>query len=447
MHKVRIGAGAGYSGDRIDPAVDLAKRGNLDFLVFECLAERTITNAQLQLLSSRQKGYDPFLVARMQAVLGLCHQNNIRIITNMGAAAPLAAAQCIRDLAHDMGLDSIRVAAVVGDDILTQCTKDSACLKEEHGYTIAEHRDQIISANAYIGAESIAKALDKGANVVVTGRAADPALFLGPLIHSFKWKMNDWDKLGKGTAAGHLLECAGQICGGYFADPGKKDVPQLAHIGFPFGDIYADGRIEISKLDNTGGYITPATVKEQLLYEIHDPARYLQPDVIADFSNVWIEEIATNRVRIHDATGHAKTNHLKVSISYHDGFIGEGQISYAGIGAVARAQLARDIIKERLTENIYRDLRVDFIGMNALHGDQLSSGHEPYEVRLRVLAKCDSREDAERIGNEVEALYTNGPSGGGGAWKSTRPAVFLTSPLIAESHVPTSIIFMETANS
>ncbi|CAN0500605.1 unnamed protein product [Ectocarpus sp. 12 AP-2014] len=443
MQRIRIGAGAGYSGDRIGPAIDLAKRGNLDFLVFECLAERTITNAQLQLHTNAGPGYDPFLEDRMRAVLQICHENKVRIITNMGGAHPIAAAQHISKIANSMGLSSIRVAAIIGDNVLETCRAKAACLVATNDLEIIELGDQVISANAYIGAAEIAKALDEGADVVVTGRAADPALFLGPLVHSFGWSMEDWDKLGKGTAVGHLLECAGQICGGYYADPGKKDVSGLENIGFPYGDVSADGDVEISKLPGTGGCITSATVTEQLLYEIHDPANYIQPDVIADFSNITVKQLGADRVRVCGATGRAKTNSLKVSVSYHDGFIGEGQISYAGPGAVARAQLAIDIVKKRLEDAHFRDIRFDLIGLNALHGNKLSMGSEPYEVRVRVVAQSGHRKEADRIGNEVETLYTNGPAGGGGAWKSTRQAVSLTSALINEDLVSPSVIFME----
>lgn len=446
MQRIRIGAGAGYSGDRIGPAIDLAKRGNLDFLVFECLAERTITNAQLQLHTNEGPGYDPFLEDRMRAVLKICHENKVRIITNMGGAHPVAAAQHISKIAGSMGLSSIRVAAIIGDDVLEICRAKAPCLVATNDLETIELGDQVISANAYIGAAEIAKALDEGADVVVTGRAADPALFLGPLVHSFGWSMEDWDKLGKGTAVGHLLECAGQICGGYYADPGKKDVSGLENIGFPYGDVSADGDVEISKLSGTGGCITSATVTEQLLYEIHDPANYIQPDVIADFSNIMVKELGTDRVHICGATGHAKTNSLKVSVSYHDGFIGEGQISYAGPGAVARAKLAMGIVKKRLEDALFRDIRFDLIGLNALHGNRLSIDSEPYEVRLRVVAQSNHRKEADRIGNEVETLYTNGPAGGGGAWKSTRQAVSLTSALINEDLVSPSVIFMEEKN-
>lgn len=445
MRRLRIGAGAGYSGDRIEPAVELAQHGRLDYLVFECLAERTIAQAYEQKLVNPGGGYDPFLEDRMKAVLGICQRNGIRIVTNMGAANPEGAARRIREIAEAMGLGMMKVAAVIGDDVLE--TIRGSNMQLDTGLELAAIADRVVSANAYVGAGAIAGALAAGADIVVTGRAADPALFLGPLIHEFGWRMNDWDKLGKGTLAGHLLECAGQVTGGYFADPGYKEIGGLHRLGFPIGEIGPDGDVELSKVEGSGGAITEATVKEQLLYEIHDPARYLQPDVVADFSNVSVAEVGPDRVRVSGATGRPKTGSLKVSVSYHDGFMGEGQISYAGPGAEQRAQLACDIVRDRLNligvEPI--EMRCDFIGINALHGRPFTNNATPYEIRLRIAGRTRSREHAARIGDEVEALYTNGPSGGGGAWKSTRQVLAIASGLIDENMVKTTVACMETS--
>lgn len=445
MTAIRIGAGAGFSGDRIDPAVDLAQRGELDFLIFECLAERTIAQAQLNRLSDPEGGFDPHLEARMRAVLPVCHANGTRIISNMGAANPLAAARHVAKVARDLGLRGLRVAAVTGDDVLAYCRSSLPDL--DNGQNFTEIAAPAISANAYIDVGPIVEALDKGADVVLTGRAADPALFLAPLIHSFGWRMDDWDRLGKGTLAGHLLECAGQISGGYFADPGFNDVPDLANLGFPIGVIDAAGGIDITKLPRTGGAIRSATVKQQILYEILDPARYLQPDVIADFSNVAVEQIGPDHVRVTGATGHPRTGKVKATISYHDGYIGEGQISYAGPGAVARAELARSVIRQRLEPLGLRESRVDLIGLDALHGPLSSAAADPNEVRLRAIGRSDCKDAAGMVGQEVEALYTNGPAGGGGAWKSVRATLSLCSALLDECVVDPDVTFFEAETS
>ena len=431
MRTVRLGAGAGYAGDRIEPAVELAERGEIDYLVFECLAERTIALAQQAKLRDPEGGYDPLLEARMRAVLAPCRARGIRIVTNMGAANPVAAAQKTRALAQELGLTGLKVAAVTGDDLLdTVRTGDFAL--EESGEPVANLGNRIISANAYLGASPIVKALAAGADVVITGRVGDPALFLAPLIHAFGWAMDDWERLGRGTLAGHLLECAGQITGGYFADPGYKDVQGLARLGFPIGIVSEDGTVEITKVEGSGGHVSLATCKEQMLYEVHDPARYLQPDVVADFSDVEMEQVGPDRVRATGATGSPATGFLKVSVGYVDSYVGEGQISYAGPGALARGRLALEIVRERLalTGVASRELRCDLIGADALHGPALSEGREPYEIRLRVAGRTESLAEAVRIGNEVETLYTNGPAGGGGAWKSAREIVAVQSVLV-----------------
>ncbi|NPV24557.1 acyclic terpene utilization AtuA family protein [Bradyrhizobium aeschynomenes] len=432
MRSVRIGAGAGYSGDRIEPAIELADKGGLNYLVFECLAERTIALAQQARLKDPQTGYDPLLAARMQAVLPLCRANKVRIVTNMGAANPVAAAEATRAIARKLGLTGLKIAAVTGDDVLARLKAADATL--DTGATITGLGNRIVSANAYVGARAIAEALAAGADVVITGRAADPALFLGPLIHEFGWAMDDWDRLGQGTVVGHLLECAGQITGGYFADPGFKDVPELARLGFPIGEVREDGELIVTKVAGSGGRVTPATVKEQLLYEIHDPAAYYQPDVVADFSQVTVEAIGSDRVKVVGGRGKPKTGLLKTSVGYLDSYVGEGQISYAGPGAVARGRLALDIVRARLalTGVAMSELRCDLIGLDALHGERLAQGREPPEVRVRVAGRTETMAEAVRIGNEVETLYTNGPAGGGGAWKSAREVIAVASCLVAE---------------
>jgi hypothetical protein len=445
MRTIRIGAGAGYSGDRIEPAVELAEKGALDYLVFECLAERTIAIAQAAKMKDPNAGYDPLLAARMKAVLPACRANGVKIVTNMGAANPIAAAQATRAIAQQLGLHGLKVAAVTGDDVFAD-TKTST-LALDIGGTMNDLGNRIVSANAYVGAAAIAEALAAGADVVITGRAADPSLFLGPLVHEFGWAMDDWPLLGKGILAGHLLECAGQVTGGYFADPGVKDVEGLARLGFPIGEVREDGDLVVTKVAGSGGQVTSQTVKEQLMYEIHDPARYFQPDVIADFSKVCVDEIGPDRVHVTGATGVAKTGELKVSVGYVDSYIGEGQISYAGPGAVARGQLALDIVRERLalTGVAVSELRADLIGINALHGATLSEGHAPYEVRVRVAGRTETLAEAARIGEEVETLYTNGPAGGGGAWKAAREVVAVASTLIPQGMVTTRVQMLDAA--
>jgi hypothetical protein len=444
MRTIRIGSGAGYSGDRIEPAVELAEKGDIQYLVFECLGERTVALAQQARMKNPDGGYDPLLEERMRAVLPLCAARGIRIVTNMGAANPLAAARKTAEIAKSLGLSSLRIAAVIGDDVLDACKDGDLPIMEFDG-TIKQLGNRLLSANAYLGAGPMAQALEGGADIVITGRASDPALFLAPMIHAFGWAMDDWNLLGQGTVAGHLLECAGQITGGYVADPGFKDIPDLARLGFPIGEVGEDGSLVITKVEGSGGAVTARTCKEQLLYEVHDPARYIQPDVVADFSQVKIEEIAKDRVRVSGGRGSRRTPTLKVSVGYVDSFIGEGQISYAGPGALARGKLALEIVRERLrlTGVVSSELRFELIGVDSLHGAQLSAhANEPYEVRVRVAGRTENRSEAVRIGNEVETLYTNGPAAGGGAFKSARDVVAVASVLLPRELAKPSIQFV-----
>ena len=444
MRTIRIGSGAGYSGDRIEPAVELAEKGDIQYLVFECLGERTVALAQQARKKNPDGGYDPLLEERMRAVLPLCAARGIKIVTNMGAANPLAAARKTAEIAKSLGLSSLRIAAVIGDDVLDACKDGDLPIMEFDG-TIKQLGNRLLSANAYLGAGPMAEALEGGADIVITGRASDPALFLAPMIHAFGWAMDDWNLLGQGTVAGHLLECAGQITGGYFADPGFKDIPDLARLGFPIGEVGEDGSLVITKVEGSGGAVTARTCKEQLLYEVHDPARYIQPDVVADFSQVKVEEIAKDRVRVSGGRGSKRTPTLKVSVGYVDSFIGEGQISYAGPGALARGKLALEIVRERLklTGVVASELRFELIGVDSLHGPRLSAhAGEPYEVRVRVAGRTENLREAVRIGNEVETLYTNGPAAGGGAFKSARDLVAVASVLLPRELARPSIQFV-----
>lgn len=434
---VRIGAGAGFSGDRIEPAVELAERGRLDYLVFECLAERTIALAQKARLEDANLGYDPLLVERLTAVLPACVKNGVKIISNMGAANPVAAARKAAEVARALGFKGLRVAAVYGDDITSLLLAEGPNTFPGEALAPEVTRESLISANAYLGSAPIREALTAGADIVITGRVADPSLFLAPLAFEFGWADSDWHRLGEGTVIGHLLECAGQLSGGYFADPGFKDVPDLARLGFPLAEVASDGSAILTKLPDTGGLLSVATCKEQLLYELQDPQAYLTPDVTADFSQVTFEQLAPDRVRVTGGSGRARPEMLKVSVGYHDGFIGEGQMSYAGPGALDRARLALDIVAERLrlTGVPLRESRHDVIGVDSICGPPTANTPVPAEVRMRVVGRTRTLLEAQRIGREVEALYTNGPAGGGGVTRAASAVVAIASTLIPRTRV------------
>ena len=441
---IRIGSGAGYSGDRIEPAVDLIKEGDLDYIVFECLAERTIALAQLQKMQDSTLGYDPLLEDRMKACLPLCVSNKVKLISNIGAANPVAAAQKTAALAKDLGLQKIKIAAVYGDDV-TSLLYDEPHTFLESNDSISNVADKIISANAYLGVEGILMALKEGADVILTGRVADPSLFLAPLVHEFGWSLENYSLLGKGTVLGHLMECAGQVCGGYFADGVKKRVPNLGNLGFPIAEITEDGSFCITKLKDAGGMVTPATCKEQLLYEVHNPAEYLTPDVVADFSGVSFQELDKDMIKVTGATGRPLTGKLKVSVGYRDGYMADAQISYGGSYALERSRLAMEIIKERLEAKHLdtEDILFDLIGINSLFKEGTTPAN-PQEIRLRVAAKTSTKEVAVQLVNEVETLYTNGPAAGGGVSKAVTEIIAIQSILINKSKVAPKVEYFKS---
>lgn len=442
MKTIRIGSGAGYAGDRLEPALELIEKGNIDYISFECLAERTIAIAQMAKLKDKSKGYNDLLYYRMERAIPLAWEKKVKIITNMGAANPEAAADICAEIAVKNGIKGLKIAAVLGDDVLDKLDKYQDSEVWETKAPLRELEGQVVSANVYMGVDGIVEALRQGADIVITGRVADPAIFLAPLIYEFGWDMENWDLLGKGTVIGHLLECAGQVTGGYYAEPGKKDVPHPERLGFPIVEAAQDGSFFITKVAEAGGLVSTHTCTEQLIYEIHDPANYLTPDVVADFSRVTFTQEGKDRVRAEGATGRARPRTLKVSVGYRDCFIGDGEMSYGGPGCLKRAKLAGDIVVKRLAQRRIPidEIKVDLIGVNSLYWNPQRACRVPDEVRLRISARTKERADAARIGEEVEALYTNGPAGGCGSTKGVRDIISVASLLIDRNDVSPTVI-------
>jgi hypothetical protein len=408
--------------------------------MLECLAERTIALAQLRRLNDPAAGYDSLLERRMTGLLPLIKRNGVRVVTNMGAANPLAGAEAIIALAKRLGL-KVRVAALTGDDVLDLLDPNQTVL--ETGEPLSSV-GSLFSANAYLGVEQMLPCLESGADIVLTGRVADPSLALAPLAYEFGWTIDDTERFARGTVVGHLLECGGQITGGYYADPGRKDVPDMAHLGFPFADVDADGNATLSKVGGTGGVINRMTTTEQLLYEVTDPSAYLTPDVSADFTGIKIAETAPDTIAVTGGRGRKRPDTLKVSVGYRAGFVGEGEISYAGENCVARAKLAGEIVVERLRGQ-FQELRVDILGLNSLHTRPMSGeDYRPYEVRLRVAGRSADRQKAATIGEEVESLWCNGPAGGGGARKDTREQIGIVSCLLPREKVRPQVTVFDT---
>jgi hypothetical protein len=445
---LRIGSAAGFSGDRTDAAAPvvaaMVAAGGPAVLIFETLAERTLALAQLARRQDPDAGYEPLLVDLLRPVLADCLRHGIRIVGNFGAANPAGAALRIHALAAEQGLPPPRIAVVEGDDLGGDAARPML-----RGAVGAETLDRLalVSANAYIGAEAIAAALRDGAEIVVCGRVADPSLTVGPALAHFGWALDDWNRLAGATMAGHLLECGAQVSGGYYADPGFKDVPGLATLGYPIAEIHADGSCVITKPAGTGGRIDEHTVKEQLLYELHDPAAYLTPDVVADISQAQVTELGPDRVQLSGVRGHARPATLKVNVCHENGWLAEGEISYAGSRAEARARLAADVLRERLAG--LGPLRADLIGVASLFADD--AGHwlaaqpegQARDVRLRVALRHAERAQAERLAREVTALYTCGPAGGGGVRTGLRAQLGTVSCLVPRERVPTLHRFIE----
>lgn len=445
---LRLGCGAGFSSDRLAPAIDLARDGKLDWLVFETIGERTLAFGHRDRQLDPNKGYNPQLATRMRSVLAHCRRNGTRVMTNMGVANVAAAAEVVVGVARELGLDGLKVAALEGDEVTHLMTQDTVLF--DHGdRPISEVGKPLVGANVYLGIDAILPAVQSGADVIITGRVADPSLFLAPIVDNYGWDADDWQRLGCGTLVGHLMECGMQVTGGYFADPGMKDVPRLADCGFPIAEVAEDGTATITKLRGSGGAVTARTVKEQLLYEVHDPAAYLTPDVTADFSGVAINEAAADRVAVQGATGHRRPDKLKVTVGFDGGFLGEAGVSYAGPGAAARAELAVSVLGDILERipGAAGNYRLDLVGLDAVHATaETASGRirdDARDVRVRCAMRTMDRAPVEMMLWEVEALLCCGPAGGGGYRGRITPSVVTHSALIDRDAVSTSVRIYE----
>lgn len=452
--KVFIASGAGFSGDRFDAAVPLvahlADCNGPRYLIFEVLAERTIALAQIAKSKDPDAGYSPYLEAYLRPILQQVKAHNIKIVSNMGAANPMAAARHVNRLAAELGLPPFKIAVLLGDDLssyLDQQTILQAPTMEGNRLSGRELK----AANVYLGGEAVAKALSGDADMVLVGRTTDSALVLGPLLHEFGWPQDDWDRLAAGTICGHLLECGAQVTGAYFADPGFKDVPALAEVGFPVAEISESGAFVITKPERTGGCVTTATVTEQLLYEMHDPACYVVPDVCADVTGLHLTEQAENRILVKGIKGKPGPAELKATVCVDGGYMAETELSYAGLNSLARAQLAGDVVIERMKKSGFNgDIRRDIIGaFSVLDGgtpQMSSSDHLPFDgdYRVRLSLISAAKEPAQQLCDELQHLYCSGPAAGGGFRGSVTPqmasASILLDRALIEPHITVEVI-------
>ena len=452
--RVYIASGAGFSGDRFDAAVPLVDHlsscNGPRYLIFEVLAERTIALAQIAKNADPDTGYSPYLDNYLRPILQQVKTHKIKIVSNMGAANPLAAARHVNRLAAELGLPPFKIAVLQGDDLTAYLDKQTILQAPTMEGNRLSGRE-LKAANVYLGGDAVAKALAKDVDIVLVGRTTDSALVLGPLMHEYGWAEDDWDSLAAGTICGHLLECGAQVTGAYFADPGFKDVPALAEVGFPLAEIEQDGSFVITKPERTGGCVTTATVTEQLLYEMHDPSCYIVPDVCADVTRLYLTEESENRIKVKGIKGTPRPAELKATVCVDGGFMAETELSYAGLNSLARAQLAGVVVMERMKKSGFNgDIRRDIIGAySVLDGgsEQFSSPETlPFDgdYRLRLSLISASKAPAQKLCDELQHLYCSGPAAGGGFRGSVTPqmasASILLNRALIEPHITVEVV-------
>ncbi len=419
---IRIANGQGFWGDWLEAPVRLIEQGPIDYLTLDYLAEVTMSILQKQKQRSASLGYArdfPPLVAR---VAGRIRERNIKVIANAGGANPLACAREVRRLAP-----GLKVAAVLGDDLFTRIDEFLAKGYElrnlDTGEPLAAVRERLLSANAYLGAFPLAQALATGADVVISGRCADAALALAPMIQRFGWQETDWDLLAAGCVAGHIIECGAQATGGNFQGDWQR-LPDLAEIGYPIVEAEPNGVCTITKHPDAGGRVDAHVVKEQLVYEIGDPRRYVTPDCVVDFTSVRLEEAGADRVRVSGARGLPRPESLKVSASYAAGWKATGTLVYSWPQALEKARAADRIVRQRLHRSglEFDCILTEFLGVNACHGPAARAVEDPPEVELRMGVRGPQREAVERFTREMIPLVLSGPPGATG-YGEGRPAV------------------------
>jgi hypothetical protein len=416
--KIRIAAGQGFWGDLLEAPVRQVEGGPIDYLMLDYLAEVTMSIMQKQKARDPNAGYARDFVALMKEILPACVQRNIRVVANAGGVNVPGCAAAVAEAARQLGLNGkVKIGIVTGDDMLGRIddflARGIELRNMDTDEPLASVRDRIQSANAYLGAEPIVDALNQGAQVVITGRATDTGLTLGPMIHEFGWAADDWDKLAAGTIAGHIIECGAQCSGGN-CQYDWQSIPDLANVGFPIAEASADGTFTITKHEGTGGRVNVPSVKEQLVYEMGDPHEYITPDCVADFTTIQLADDGPNRVRVFGIKGRPATEFLKVSISYSAGYKAVGTLVYAWPDAYAKAQAADKILRARL-EGLglrFDQVLTEFVGVNATHGTLAGDPpRDAAEVQLRVGVRGNDRAAVERFTKEIAPLILTGPPG------------------------------------
>ena len=447
MKTVRIGSGSGFWGDNLDPAIEIAKHGDVQYLAYDFQGEPTIPILQKMRQKNPDAGFVPSVRAVVRGVLPICLEKGIKILTNAGGANPQACADSIIAAAKEIGITKLKVGVVTTNDIQAKVEelldKGVAFANLDTGdEDLGRVRDRLVGSYVYSGAYGYVEALEAGCDIIVSDRATDDAAILAPLVHEFGWKWDEWDKLAIGILAGHLIECGAACSGGITSL--WQEVPEPWNIGYPIAEVNEKGELFITKVDGTGGLINRVTLTEHLLYEVHDPGNYLMPEVITDFTHVEMEEVTKNRVKVWGAKGKPAPATLKVGLAYTDGFIGEAETAVTWPNAVAKARRSIEIIRKRfeMVNLKAEEVRFDMIGVDSCHW---TAAPEPdpdiNEVRIRVAAKCAERSEAGKVAREAVMLMGTGPIGSTGQLATPAPReVFALWPtLIAREEVVQSV--------
>ncbi len=415
---IRIASGQGFWGDLPDAPVEQVKRGDIDYLVMDYLAEVTMSIMQKQRMRNESHGYARDFVGVIERTLDEIKNKGVKVISNAGGVNPIACKDAILEVARKAGYSGIKIAVVDGDDILPgldELINDGHLLENmETGEPITGVKDDLLSANVYFGCRPIVEALEKGADIVITGRVTDTGLTLAPMVYEFGWDFDNYNLMSAGTIAGHIIECGAQVSGGNFTD--WEMVDDFTDIGFPIIEAYPDGSFYVTKHENTGGLVSEMTVKEQLMYEIGDPASYITPDCIADFTSIRLKQEGENRVKVWGITGKPDTPTYKISASYIDGYKLSSTLVYSWPDALKKAKRAGEILLSRADKLgiTFRDTNIEYVGLNSCNEDSSvlqQDLSELNEVQLRISVHGNSREELNRFGMEVAPLILTGPSG------------------------------------
>jgi hypothetical protein len=412
---VRVAGGQGFWGDSLDAPRQQVEGGAVDYLMLDYLAEVTMSILQKQKERDPTVGYARDFVGAMESVLPAVVERGVKVIANAGGVNPPACADAVRQMAVRHGAaDRLRIGVVTGDDLLPRLDQ---LIEEGHPLRnmdtdepLSTVRDRVLSANAYIGSAPIVEALERGANVVITGRSTDTALTMAPLRYEFGWGAEDWDRLAAGIIAGHIIECGAQCSGGNCLYDWRS-IPDLANVGYPIVEGSADGTFVVTKHAGTGGRVSTHTIAEQLLYEMGDPRSYITPDVVADFTTIRLEDVGPDRVRVYGIEGRAATDKLKVSIAYRAGFKAVGTLVYTWPDALEKAQLADRVLRERLDRLglTFDRVLTEYVGASATHGPLAGTHPDLPEVQLRFGVRGPDRAAVERFTREIAPLVLNGP--------------------------------------